>query len=310
MARWSERLPRACVLAFAVGFPWLLGCGGKQASDGSGAGSAGKAGSSPSRGGSSAGGGAGGLALAEGGYAGQVTLGGAGGHADRPGGTGGQMSGAGGRMSGAGGMAGEGGAPGAICRRYATEYTVVSFGSSQTVSCAFERASLTQICTTERGDITTTVWATLDAAVRENQPLGAHRADRMEQLIAFPSGACRLTQDYQYDSSGQLTATVVTIDPKAPCGSNEAVYDAWDPLGRQTHGVEKGVGGELCAGGELWLTYNDTLRTITTTRSGGTDCSAGMTTVSHDADGLRTTAGNGTSITSTYQTLATGEICE
>jgi hypothetical protein len=33
-------------------------------------------------------------------------------------------------------------------------------------------------------------------------------------------------------------------------------------------------------------------------------------TVNHDADGLRTTAGNGTSISSTYQTLATGEICE
>jgi len=55
---------------------------------------------------------------------------------------------------------------------------------------------------------------------------------------------------------------------------------------------------------------DDTLRTITTTHSCGTDRLVFKATVNHDADGLRTTAGNGTSISGTYQTLATGEICE
>ena len=252
-------------------------------------GTAGTVGSTAAGGGSALGG-DGGLAPGDAGHAGQVTRGG----------TGGDTS----ALAGGGG-----GAPGTNCRSYATEFTVTSSGSFQTVTCTFDRASLTQTCTTERGDITSTIWATLADAVRENRPLGARRADRVEQLIAFPA-ECRLTQHFQYDSSGRLSATVVTIDPEAPCGTNQAVYDAWDADGRPIHGIENGVGGELCAGGDLSFTYDDPLRTITTVHSGGSDCLAFKTIANHDADGLRTTAGNGTRISSTYQTLATGEICE
>jgi hypothetical protein len=239
--------------------------------------------------------------------------GGEAGHA-MEGGTNGDPAGTGGDTSatagdGGSGNAGGSGAPGENCRRYTAQFTVTSSSETQTSTCAFDRPSLALTCTTERGDVTTTIWATIDDAVRENQPLGTRRADRVEQYIAFPGAECRLTQDLQYDGTGRQTASLVTIDPEAPCSTNQIAYDAWAPDGRPTHGIEDGVGGEACAGGDVTVAYDDTLRTITTTRSGGTDCLDSTSVVSYDEDGFRTGSVVG-SIVTTYQTLATGEICE
>jgi len=211
--------------------------------------------------------------------------------------------------SGAGNTGGSGGAPGESCRLYTAAFTVTTTSGVQASSCAFDRPTLTLTCTTERGDVTTTIWATIDDAVRENRPLGTRRADRVEQYIAFPGAECRLTQDHQYDGAGRQTATVVTIDPDMPCGTNEIAYDEWAPDGRPTHGIENGVGGELCAGGDVTFTYDDVQLTITTTRSGGTDCAESTSVVSYDESGFRTGSVVG-SIVTTYETLATGEICE
>jgi hypothetical protein len=279
----------------------MLVAGAGQGTDGGTSGEVGGAG----RGGAAVAGDGGRGGNARGGQAGQAARGGTGGET---GGTGGETSATGGD----GGSAltdGSGGAPGENCRRYATEFSVTSSMDVQTSTCAFDRPALTQTCTTERGDVTTTIWATIDDAVRENDPLGIRRADRVEQYIAFPGAACRLTQDLQYDGAGRQTATVVTIDPDMPCGTNELAYDEWAPDGRPTHGIENGVGGELCAGGDVTIAYDDDLRTLTTTRSGGTDCLDSTSVASYDEDGFRTGSVTG-SIVITYQTLATGEICE
>jgi hypothetical protein len=210
---------------------------------------------------------------------------------------------------GLGNTDGSGGAPGENCRWYTAQFTVTSAIDVQTSICAFDRQSLTLTCSTERGDVTATIWATIDDAVRENQPLGMRRADRVEQYIAFPGAECRLTQDLQYDGAGRQTASLVTIDPEAPCGTNQIAYHEWTSDGRPTHGIENGVGGETCAGGDVTIAYDDALRTITTTRSGGTDCPDSTSVVSYDEHGFRTGSVVGSLIT-TYQTLATGEICE
>ena len=102
----------------------------------------------------------------------------------------------------------------------------------------------------------------------------------------------------------------ITIDPEAPCGTNEAAYDAWDTAGRPTHGIENGVGGETCVGGDVSFAYDDALGTITTVHSGGTDCLDSTSVLNHDQDGIKTTAGTGTKTTTTYDTLATAELCE
>lgn len=317
--------------------PWVPACGASHSSDGGGNGSgrgggsgaanggsggngmlvagagqgtsggtAGVVGGSAGRGGSSAAGDGGRGGTAAGGQGGQPTRGGSSGDV---GGSSGEMSGAG--EGGSEMTGGTGGGSGASCRTYATEFTVNGAGAFTTVTCAFERASLTQTCTTDIGGVTATIWATIEDAVGENSPLGTRRIDRTEDLVVFTGGApdCRLTRDYQYDSSMRLTAIVVTIDPDAPCGTNEVTYDAWDPDGRPTHGIETGVGGELCAEGDMTLAYDDELRTITTTRSGGTDCPDAMNVLNHDEDGLRTISANGPNVI-TYETLATGEICE
>ena len=274
------------------------------AGPGANGGKGGEAGSTAGRGGSSLAGDGGRGGTAGGGQAGQATSGETGGNAS---GSGGDTSGMAGE-SGSGNTGG-GGTPGENCRLYTAEFTVTTTSGVQASSCAFDRPTLTLTCTTERGDVTTTIWSTIDDAVRENRPLGTRRADRVEQYIAFPGAECRLTQDHQYDGAGRQTATVVTIDPDMPCSTNEIAYDEWAPDGRPTHGIETGVGGELCAGGDVTFTYDDVGLTITTTRSGGTDCLDSTSVVSYDDDGFRTGSVVG-SIVTTYETLATGQICE
>ena len=281
----------------------MLPAGAGQGTNGgtTGGGTGGTTGGTAGRGGLSAAGDGGSGGVAGRGQAGKMS----------GGGTGGDLAGMAGE-SGAGMSGGNGGTSAAGCRRYATAYTVSSTGKFVTVSCAFERASLAMTCTTDAGDVTVTTWATIEDAVGEYRPIGLRRAAGTEETIAFTSGECRLSRDFHYDGAGRLTALTVTIDPDAPCGTNEATYDTWDADGRPTHGLENGVGGETCVAGEVSFAYDDAARAITTTHSGGTDCVAFTTVLNHDADGLRTTAVNGTSgaVTSTYQTLATGELCE
>jgi len=274
------------------------------AGQGTNGGTSGNVGGSAGRGGSSVAG-DGGSGNVGGGQAGQATRGGSGGDTS---GTAGDASGTAGE-NGSGNTGGGGGTPGENCRLYTAEFTVTASIETQTWTCEFDRPSLTLTCTSERGDVTSTIWASIDDAVDENRPLGTRRADRVEQYIAFPGAECRLTQDHQYDGAGRQTATAVTIDPDMPCGTNQIAYDEWASDGRPTHGIEEGVGGELCAGGDVTIAYDDDLRTITTTRSGGTDCLDSTSVVSYDENGFRTGSVVGSIIT-TYVTLATGEICE
>jgi hypothetical protein len=225
-------------------------------------------------------------------------------------GTGAAMGG----MAGAGGSrvaGGSGGGSGDSCRQYATEYTRTSSGEFEAWTCAFDRPSVTTTCTSDVGDVRATTWAGIENAVAENRPVGSRRAERTTETIAFSSRPCRLTRDFSHshDGYGRLTAVEVTIDPTAPCGTSEVTYDAWDAAGRPTHGIENGVGGELCAGQDVSLTYDDALRTITSARSGGTDCLAYTSVSQYDEDGIPTTSMTGAIVT-TYDTLQTGEICE
>lgn len=309
----------------------IIGCSSGRASDGSSSGSAGLGGSGPNGGGSGVvvagaehggrggagavmGGNAGGgsPAAGRGGAAGSRADGGSGGAAVRP-----ASGGAAGITSEAGGEAGmdvtggSGGSSGTSCRRYASDFTYTSSGTFKTLSCVFDRPSLTMTCTSDAGDVTATTWRTIDDAVRENDPVGAIRADVQHQTIAFTAGECRLTRDYQYDGSGRLSTVVISIDPDAPCGTTQAVYDDWDSDGRPKHGIEIGVGGETCTGGNVDFTYDDTEPSVTTVHSGGTDCLAFTTVVRYDEDGIVVNAGADPSMpTSTNDTLATAEICE
>ena len=303
MVRWWAILTCASISVAAL---TPLACSGSSSSDHGGGGAkvanAGRAGS----GGSSVvdgGGTAGTAALGE---AGQAT---GGELAGQTGGTAGKGS-----LETAGGSggtsAGSGGTSAGSCRRYATEFTVNPTGSLQTWRCAFDRASLTMTCTSDRGDVNATTWPTIEDAIGENQPIGLRRAKETKQSNTASSDKCRISRQYQYDSSGRLSAIPVTIDPPGACITSEVAYDAWDADRRPTHGTEHSTAGLSCSGGELSLTYDDALRTITTVSDGGTGCVTSTTVVNHDENGIRTSSETpNASLSISYNTIATAELC-
>ncbi len=85
-------------------------------------------------------------------------------------------------------------------------------------------------------------------------------------------------------------------------------YTAWDGSGRPTVGTATGVNSN-CVNQQITKTYDDASRTITTTRSGGTNCTSGISQTTYDSNGFVASTISGSS-TTTNQVVTTDKICD
>jgi hypothetical protein len=199
-----------------------------------------------------------------------------------------------------------------LCRTYATQYRVTSDEGSELGTCDFDEPSLTMTCRRYGNviyDVLTT-WDSIDAAVRDNQPIGF--ATRASDTIVLTSD-CSVVHDYVYDSSDRLTATEASTTGDS-CGGPSIAYDAWDEEGRPTHGTTNGVGVLDCMGQNLQFSYDDATLSVTAAYSGGTDCRDETIGITYDADGIVVSTsysidGGATAVVSTFTTAGRAEIC-
>ncbi len=177
-------------------------------------------------------------------------------------------------------------------------------------NCTFDRSTITTTCTTTAGpaSTSTTTWASIDDAVASEHPIGkfTHRTSRTT------SDACVITNTLSYDLSGRATSSLATASATT-CKGTSLVYGPWDPLGRPILATVFGVGAETCMGGNMTLSYDDALRTVTTTHSGGVGCVSWTTTARYNADGIviaSTLSQGSISATSDLSIVSTAQICK
>jgi hypothetical protein len=195
------------------------------------------------------------------------------------------------------GDASDGGPPQPDCRTYPTEYVFASsLGADATYTCTHAETAdgFDRIC--EQADATDTEhWASTADFVNEAGAVGVrHVLSSTRELF----GTDYVTT-FQYDDAGRLVEILQD-------GETLAVYDAWDDLGRPTHGSAHGG----CEGGEIAWAYDDAARTITTTRTGGARGCEGTDTTTFDENMNRQSVGYDDGVTATYTNLSTATVCK
>jgi hypothetical protein len=195
------------------------------------------------------------------------------------------------------GDASDDGPPQPDCRTYPTQYVFASsLGADATYTCTHAETAdgFDRIC--EQGDATDTEhWASTADFVNEAGAVGVrHVLSSTRELF----GTDYVTT-FQYDDAGRLTEVLLDRETLS-------LYDAWDELGRPTHGTMHGD----CAGGEIVWAYDDAARTITTTRTGGARGCEGTDTTTFDENMNRESVDYDDGVTATYTNLSTATVCK
>ena len=221
---------------------------------------------------------------------------------------------------GAGGWGGAStsGSGGEECRLYASRFTQ---NDQQEVSeCAFDRASVTLACKTQRFDLETTTWPSLDAFLANNRPVG-HFTFVERRFVS--EGDCDYTQTVTRDGAGRPethTAVPHSRDDYG-CGDDTFTYLEWDAEGRPKTALLDAVSSIssppdlLCTQQAVTYDYDDANGRYVEHRRGGSglSCTNYSTTWSFDPDGLLVSEaydfGDETPTIRSYMTLETDRVC-
>lgn len=190
-----------------------------------------------------------------------------------------------------------------------------------TIKAVFDRATLTLRSESYGGDASavepvlqstlTVTWQSIDSALAENRPIG--RQTSVGSVIGGPAGAttdCTVTYQRHYDPMGRITEIVSGPHVYGCTYTVSVAYTDWDAFGRPTKGTSSSAA--PCMQQPITQAYDDQARTVTTVYEEAPECQSSTVVTTDDADGLlisyvRTVATS--SITTTYTTLETGEIC-
>jgi hypothetical protein len=196
------------------------------------------------------------------------------------------------------------------CRLYAARYTA----ATGTVSCNFDRASLSLFC---RGPVetTTTTWDSIDAVLADNQPIGRFTFATSVNQYSDQSIDCNSTTTVARDNVGRPLSQSTTSSPEG-CGGPDLEYFEWDEFGRPLAAVASLPGESPCSGQNHRFEYLDESRQVVTTQSGGTGdfCTDAVVVLTFDEDALLmrldlTVEGIPAIAPIPYVTLETGLIC-
>jgi hypothetical protein len=225
---------------------------------------------------------------------------------------------------------------GPACRRFASHFTAAiqsinDLGGTGTPTITtskaiFDRATLTLRTQTYRGDASAvdpvlqstfdTIWKTIDQAVASNRPIGKDTSIRT--VSGTPASAnmnatadCTLTFEKHYDSMGRPTETIGSPHVDGCAFALSTSYSEWDALGRPTKGAVSSAA-RSCMQQPITRAYDDQALTATTTYEEAPSCTPTTLVNTYDADGLSVSLSRKTTtstVTTTYTTLESGEIC-
>jgi hypothetical protein len=207
------------------------------------------------------------------------------------------------------------------CRLYASHYTRTDSSSGSTtttdITCTFDRAALTSSCTlvpSSGGGASSstgmTTWATLDAALATNHPVGKFTFSQSSTT----SASCIFTHFVSYDDLGRPLSQIATASPTTSCGTYNLTYTAWEGAGRPTQATRSGGGAAAnCVEQPVTWSYDDSARTVTFNAAAAAGCTESTTVSAYDANSLlvssTVTSASGTQA-STDTILSTDQICK
>jgi hypothetical protein len=224
------------------------------------------------------------------------------------------------------------------CRKIAAVYstanqTLPAIGapapSGVPTSCAFDPAQVTNRCETKSSLVdpstgastdetrtTVTQWRSLSDFLSAGVPIGQVKTASFTDSVPTPGmGApCVLMAAYQYDQQGRPQAVVSSGSPECITPTSSAIegsstYDAWDALGRYTHGSTS-FGTTPCA---FNRTIDDATNTIVNVTVASPSCGVVSTTTHYDADGIfmdSTRVSETQTATQTITVSQTEEVCD
>jgi hypothetical protein len=224
------------------------------------------------------------------------------------------------------------------CRRIATVYstatqTLPSTGTpapgGAPTTCVFDAAQVTNRCetksslvdpgtgaSTDETQTTVTQWRSLSDFLSAGIPIGQVKTASFTDSIPITAmdPPCVLSTAYQYDQQGRPQATVGSgspecITPSRSISVGSSTYDAWDALGRYTHGSTT-FGTTPCA---FTRTIDDATNTIVTVTVASPSCGDVSTTTHYDADGIfmdSTRVSATQTTTQTNMVSQTEEVCD
>jgi hypothetical protein len=213
---------------------------------------------------------------------------------------------------------GASGSGGARCRVYASRFT--QDGQDEASTCTFDRAAVTLTCKTQRFDLETTRWPTLDAFLANNRPVGDFTFDERRFVN---EGECDYTQTVTRDDAGrpQLHAAIPRSMADYGCGDDTFTYLRWDAEGRPKAAMLSevssiGLPPDLpCTEQGVTYDYDDANRRYVEHRRGGNglSCTDYSTTWTFDSDRLLVSEAydfaDGPLNVRSYSTLETERVC-